>query len=82
MKHNKDDRSDNVEKLQNMVQNTIENIHEANDTVEFSNESDQAAIQVKNARRMASIAQMRNEIRQENRYMSSHDIGNQEVVEE
>ncbi|WP_379967591.1 small acid-soluble spore protein Tlp [Ectobacillus sp. sgz5001026] len=76
MRVNKDDRSDNVEKLQSMVHNTLENIHEAEETARVANEHDKASIDAKNAKRMASIAQMRNEIRQENRHMSSHDIEN------
>lgn len=35
-KPNPDDRSDNVEKLQDMVQNTIENIEEAKESMEFA----------------------------------------------
>lgn len=64
-KPNPDDRSDNVEKLQEMVQNTIENMHEAQEASEFSNEKDRAAIQAKNERRLDSIAAMRDEIKDE-----------------
>lgn len=60
-----DDRSDNVEKLQDMVQNTIENIHEAEETMELSNEKDQQDIKAKNERRREAIEGMREEIKDE-----------------
>jgi len=60
-----DDRSDNVEKLQDMVQNTIENIHEAEETMRLSNDKDQQNIQEKNERRRESIEGMREEIKDE-----------------
>lgn len=67
-KANPDDRSDNAEKLQEMVQNTIENIHEADEAAEFSNEQDRAAIEAKNERRMESIKGMQEEIKEEAPY--------------
>lgn len=60
-----DDRSDNVEKLQTMVQNTIENINEAEETLEFSNAEDRARVEAKNERRKESIDAMRSEIQDE-----------------
>ncbi len=42
-----DDRSDNVEKLQNMVQNTIENIHEAEQSMKTASEEQQQQIRNK-----------------------------------
>ena len=35
---NPDNRSDNAEKLQEMVQNTVDNFNEAKETAELSNE--------------------------------------------
>jgi small acid-soluble spore protein (thioredoxin-like protein) len=72
-KPNPDDRSDNVEKLQQMVQNTIENIEEAEETMQFSISEEREKIEAKNQRREESIAAMRAEIQdeagsQENRY--------------
>ncbi|MFD2212687.1 MULTISPECIES: small acid-soluble spore protein Tlp [Bacillaceae] len=67
-KHNKpnpDDRSDNVEKLQSMVQNTIENIEEAQDSMQFANQEERERIEAKNHRREESINAMRNEIKDE-----------------
>ncbi|MCP3763019.1 small acid-soluble spore protein Tlp [Domibacillus sp. A3M-37] len=60
-----DDRSDNVEKLKDMVQNTIGNIEAAEETMGFANEKERAAIKAKNARREESIEGMRSEIRDE-----------------
>lgn len=62
---NPDDRSDNVEKLQSMVQNTIENIEEAHDSMQFANDQERARIEAKNHRREESIAAFRAEIKDE-----------------
>lgn len=62
-----DDRSDNVEKLQEMVHNTIENMEAAEETMQFSNEKDRADIAAKNERRRESIEGMREEIKDESR---------------
>jgi len=60
-----DDRSDNVEKLQEMVHNTIENMEEAEATMEFSNEKDRSQIAAKNEKRRESIDSLRQEIKDE-----------------
>ncbi|WP_027409183.1 small acid-soluble spore protein Tlp [Anoxybacteroides tepidamans] len=62
---NPDDRSDNVEKLQDMVQNTIENIEKAHETMQFSSPEEREKIEAKNQRREQSIEAMREEIRDE-----------------
>ncbi|MFZ3587792.1 small acid-soluble spore protein Tlp [Bacillus sp. DJP31] len=62
---NPDDRSDNVEKLQVMVQNTIENMQEAEETMQVSNDKDRADIEAKNERRRDSLDAFRNEIKDE-----------------
>lgn len=64
-KPKRDDRSDNVEKLQTMIQNTIENMNEAEESMEFANEEDRARIAAKNERRRESIDAMRSEIKDE-----------------
>ena len=65
-KPNPDDRSNNVERLQTAIENTRENIREANETLEFSSsEADNAAIQAKNERRLNSISGMEAEIEDE-----------------
>jgi small acid-soluble spore protein (thioredoxin-like protein) len=62
---NPDNRSDNVEKLQDMVQNTIENFEEAEDTLQFASNEEKEQIQAKNKRRAESIESMRSEIQDE-----------------
>lgn len=62
-----DDRSDNVEKLQDAVQDTIENIEAAHDTLhnEDLSEDQRQHILEKNKRREESIEGMRSEIKDE-----------------
>jgi small acid-soluble spore protein (thioredoxin-like protein) len=62
---NPDDRSDNVEKLQDMVQNTIENIEKAHETMQVSSPEEREKIEAKNKRREEAIAAMREEIKDE-----------------
>ncbi|WP_164668886.1 small acid-soluble spore protein Tlp [Virgibacillus doumboii] len=60
-----DDRSDNVEKLQGMVQDTIENIEDAHETMKFSSGEEKQNIKEKNKRRERAIEGMRQEISDE-----------------
>lgn len=60
-----DDRSDNVEKLQGMVQDTIQNIEKAHDTMKFSSGEEKQQIAEKNKRREQAIDGMREEIQDE-----------------
>ncbi|WP_099158199.1 small acid-soluble spore protein Tlp [Virgibacillus ndiopensis] len=60
-----DDRSDNVEKLQDMVQDTIQNIEKAHDTIQFSSGEEKEKIEAKNKRREEAIEGMRREIKDE-----------------
>ena len=64
-----DDRSDNVERLQEAVQNTIQNLHEAEEYLEeFGEEipaSEKNQIMEKNERRNHSINGFRAEIKDE-----------------
>ena len=64
-KPNPDDRSDNVEKLQDMVQNTMENIDKAEETMQFASSEEKEMIQQKNKRREESIQSFRQEIKEE-----------------
>ena len=65
-KPNPDDRSDNVEKLQEMIHNTIENIEEAEESMQFTDSSEQRQqIEAKNERRRESIDAMRSEVKDE-----------------
>ncbi|WP_347550269.1 small acid-soluble spore protein Tlp [Pseudalkalibacillus hwajinpoensis] len=66
MKSNPDDRRDNAGKLQRMVQDTIENIHDAEASLELTDSDLQKKlIKEKNHRREESIEAMRNEIKDE-----------------
>ncbi|SFL53841.1 small acid-soluble spore protein (thioredoxin-like protein) [Gracilibacillus orientalis] len=64
-KPNPDDRSDNVEKLQHKVQDTIENIEEAHDTMQYASPEEKEKITEKNRRREEAISGMRSEIKDE-----------------
>lgn len=60
-----DDRSDNVEKLQAMIENTIDNMEEARTSRDDSNKEQRDQIDEKNKRRLESIDAMRSEIKDE-----------------
>jgi small acid-soluble spore protein (thioredoxin-like protein) len=64
-----DNRADNVEKLQSAVQNTIQNMEEADEYLtEHADEIssvERSSIEEKNERRRESIAGMRSEIKDE-----------------
>ncbi|MBX7002179.1 MULTISPECIES: small acid-soluble spore protein Tlp [Bacillus] len=62
---NPDDRSDNVEKLQDMIENTLENIDESEAAMGLSTEEEQQMIKQKNENRRTSIDAMRSEIKDE-----------------
>ncbi|MFB4169106.1 small acid-soluble spore protein Tlp [Virgibacillus sp. JSM 102003] len=62
-----DDRSDNVEKLQHMVQDTLENMEEADETMEFSSGKEKENIKAKNERREQAVEGMRQEISDESK---------------
>jgi len=64
-KPNPDDRSDNVEKLQDMVQDTIQNLEAAHETMRFSSGEEKEKIKAKNKRREEAIEGMRQEIKDE-----------------
>jgi small acid-soluble spore protein (thioredoxin-like protein) len=61
-----DDRSDNVEKLQSMIHDTIENIEAAEESLAFTDsETQRQQIKAKNERRRESIESFRSEIKDE-----------------
>lgn len=63
-----DDRSDNVEKLQEMICNTIENMEEAEESMAFTDSEEQRQmIEEKNQRRRESIDAFRAEVKDEAR---------------
>ncbi|RDU35845.1 small acid-soluble spore protein Tlp [Neobacillus piezotolerans] len=61
-----DDRSDNVEKLQEMIHNTIENMERAEETAALSDsEETRHQVEEKNERRRESLEAMRAEVKDE-----------------
>ena len=61
-----DDRSDNAEKLQSMIHDTIENIEAAEESLAFTDsETQRQQIEAKNERRRESIESYRAEIKDE-----------------
>ncbi|MEI4769785.1 small acid-soluble spore protein Tlp [Psychrobacillus sp. FJAT-51614] len=57
-----DDRSDNVEKLQDMVKNTKDNMEAAEELMPYTSGRELEAIKQKNARREESLEGFRKEI--------------------
>jgi small acid-soluble spore protein (thioredoxin-like protein) len=68
-----DDRSDNVEKLQEMIVHTIENMDEAEESLEFASSEERSQIEAKNERRRESINAMRSEVKDEYRHQQNRD---------
>lgn len=66
-----DNRSDNVEKLQEMVQGTIQNLESAHETMKFASGEEKEEIKEKNKRREQAIDDMRNEIKDEYKYQQT-----------
>ncbi|TSI09681.1 small acid-soluble spore protein Tlp [Lysinibacillus sp. BW-2-10] len=62
---NPDNRQNNVERLQEMVENTENKIHETEISMEFASPEEQQRMKEKNARRQHSIAAMKDEIQDE-----------------
>lgn len=73
---NKDDRSNNVERLEQMVENTRQNIQEANETAGNMNltASQKEQIKEKNQHREESIEQFQIEIQEEKAYREGNDL--------
>jgi small acid-soluble spore protein (thioredoxin-like protein) len=66
MKNKPDDRRDNVQKLQENITNTIQNIELAEETMsEASNMQMKEQIKAKNKRREEALSNMRQEIQDE-----------------
>lgn len=64
-KPNPDDRSDNVEKMQEMIHDTIDNINESENDMSSMERKEQEKIIDKNKRRKEAIDGFRNEIKDE-----------------
>ncbi len=60
-----DDRSDNAEKLQEMIHDTLDNIDEAEDRMEWASNHEQKNIKAKNKRRQEAVEGFREEIKDE-----------------
>jgi small acid-soluble spore protein (thioredoxin-like protein) len=62
---NPDDRSDNKEKLENMIEDTIQNIEKSEETLKNSSGEDKQQIVAKNNRRKEAIEGFKEEIKDE-----------------
>ena len=60
-----DDRSNNVERIREIVHNTEDNLHEAEISMEFADPEQRAEISAKNVRRKRSIEVLKEEIHDE-----------------
>jgi small acid-soluble spore protein (thioredoxin-like protein) len=66
LKRNPDDRSDNVERIQEHIDDTLRNIREADKTIRAtSNDKTRAELSAKNERRAQALDSMRHEIKDE-----------------
>lgn len=66
MKHNKDDRSDNVENIQFNIDNTLKNYHLAEEMIEKTDDQKmKETLEAKNERREDALSSMRKEIKDE-----------------
>jgi small acid-soluble spore protein (thioredoxin-like protein) len=66
MKAKPDDRRDNVDKIQQNISNTLENIHRANDMIEITDdEKTKQDLRAKNERREETLDSLRSEIKDE-----------------
>ena len=60
-----DDKSNNVERIREIVRNTEDNLHEAEISMEFADPEQRAEISAKNARREQSIEALKEEMQDE-----------------
>ncbi|OZM56359.1 small acid-soluble spore protein Tlp [Lottiidibacillus patelloidae] len=72
-----DDRSDNVEKIQDMIEHTIENMEQAEDTLRNPeidmSEHERQQIEEKNDRRREALDGFRSEVKDEANYNRQND---------
>lgn len=73
-KPNHDDRSNNVERLHDMIENTQKKIEKAEVSMEFSAPEDQQMIKQKNERRRQSIEAMKDEMQDEMNARNKREI--------
>lgn len=72
-KPNPDDRSDNAQKIQNMINHTKENIKEAEASMKFGNEQDRQNALAKNQRREEALSAFESELKDEQAFNDSND---------
>lgn len=66
MKHNKDDRRDNVDKIQYNIDKTIQNFRMAEDMIEITDDDKmRKTLEEKNERREKALTSMKKEIKEE-----------------
>ncbi len=71
MKHNPDDRRDNVDHIQKNIDSTIRNIHMADDLIDrTSDPKAKEALKDKNVRRSHALDDMREEIKDEAKHQT------------
>ncbi|MEH7351372.1 MULTISPECIES: small acid-soluble spore protein Tlp [Bacillaceae] len=68
-----DDRSDNARKIQDNINNTRENINEAEASMKFGNEQDRQNALAKNQRREEAIAALESELKDEQAFNNTND---------
>ena len=74
MKHNPDNRDDNVEHIQNNIDATIRNIHRADEMIEKTSDGKmKEELSDKNKRREHALAGMRREIKDEADHRNRRD---------
>ena len=66
MRNKPDDRSDNVDRIQHNISNTIENIRLAEEAIEETDDQEMKRdLEAKNERRQEALSSLRKEIRDE-----------------
>ncbi|PGL68839.1 small acid-soluble spore protein Tlp [Bacillus sp. AFS055030] len=70
---NPDDRSDNANKIQNMINHTKENMKEAEASMKFGNEQDRQNVLAKNQRREVALEALESELRDEQAFNNTND---------
>ncbi|MEE6449337.1 small acid-soluble spore protein Tlp [Gottfriedia acidiceleris] len=68
-----DDRSDNASKIQDMINNTKENMNKAEASMKFGNEQDRQNALAKNQRREESLSALESELRDEQAFNNTND---------
>ncbi|PGS53503.1 small acid-soluble spore protein Tlp [Bacillus sp. AFS041924] len=68
-----DDRSDNAEKIQDMINNTRENMKEAEASMKFGNEQDRQNALAKNQRREEALSALESELKDEQAFSNTTD---------